>query len=509
MVKAEEFHPAILPDHEPSHYLEEEAYRAIHDSQRIILGGLQRKARDLGLPVLILFEGGYGAGISTMVRELNRSLDPRGFSYYPIFAPGPLAREHHFFWRFWIRTPEKGRIAIFDRGWYTRTLLDRMDIVREERVADIFIAEIQNFERTLAMSGALIVKLFLHISKKEQKQRLRKIKKDPLTMDHIDHDLDKYVRYREYLPIIDEMLVRTNTPFSPWNVVDAEDKHYAVVRVFEILIRQLEEALENPGRHIKFPSQIASGKKIHHVAPEYANPLGEADLSLSLARHEYDEQMADLGKTLAECQVRLYQEKIPLIMLFEGWDAAGKGGTIMRVTRYLNPRGYAVVPVGPPGPREAAHHYLWRFVPALPARGHITIFDRSWYGRVLVERVESLCSREEWGRAYWEISSFEHSLCNEGALLLKFWLQIDADEQLRRFEEREHDPEKQWKITEEDWRNRSKWKEYEQAVQEMISRTSTPYAPWTIIPANDKYYSRVQTLQSIIDAIQARIRDQG
>lgn len=508
MVQDEEFQPLILPDHDPAHHLDDKEYHAIHESQRVTLGFLQRRARDSGLPVIFLFEGGYGAGIATLVKELNRSLDPRGFSYYPIFSPGPLAQQHHFFWRFWIRTPEKGRIAIFDRGWYSRTLLDRMDIRRGGRVDEGLILEIQDFERTLAMSGALIVKLFLHISKKEQKQRLRKIKKDPLTMDHIDHDLERYLKYREFLPLIDDMLSRTSEVFSPWYVVDADNRQYAVVHVFEILIRQLEEALEHPGWHIKSPARKASGKKIHHAAPEYANPLGDADLSLSLARHEYDEQMADLGKTLAECQVRLYQEKIPLIMLFEGWDAAGKGGTIMRVTRNLNPRGYAVVPVGPPGPREAAHHYLWRFVPALPARGHITIFDRSWYGRVLVERVESLCSREEWERAYWEISSFEHSLCNEGALLLKFWLHIDADEQLRRFEEREHDPEKQWKITDEDWRNRSKWKEYEAAVQEMISRTSTPYAPWTIIPANDKYYSRVQTLQSIVNAIQARIRDQ-
>lgn len=508
MVQDEEFQPLILPDHDPSHRFSDDAYRAIHEPQRRTLGALQRRAHDVGLPVIILLEGGYGAGISTIIRELNRSLDPRGFSYYPIFSSGPRAQQHHFFWRFWIRTPEKGRIAMFDRGWYSRTLLDRMDIRRGGRVDEGLIGEIRDFERTLAMSGALLVKLFLHISKKEQKQRLRKIKKDPLTMDHIDHDLDRYLKYREFLPLIDDMLARTSEAFSPWHVVDADDRQYAVVRVFEILIRQLEDALENPVRTIKPPAQKAPRKKIHHAAPGTTNPLGEADRSLSLDRHEYDERMTDLGKTLAECQVRLYQDKIPLIMLFEGWDAAGKGGTIVRVARYLNPRGYAVVPVGPPGVREAAHHYLWRFIPALPARGHITIFDRSWYGRVLVERVESLCSREEWERAYWEINFFEHSLCNDGALMLKFWLHIDPAEQLRRFREREQDPEKQWKITEEDWRNRSKWKEYEEAVKEMVSRTSTPYAPWTIVPAHDKYYARVQTLQSIVDAIQARIRDQ-
>lgn len=507
MVQDEEFRPQILPDHDPSHRLDDDAYHAIHELQRRTLGALQRRAHGLGLPVIVLLEGGYGAGISTIIRELNRSLDPRGFSYYPIFSPGPLAQQHHFFWRFWIRTPEKGRIALFDRGWYSRTLLDRMDIHRGERVDEDILLEIQHFEQTLAMSGTLLVKLFLHVSKKEQKQRLRKIKKDPLTIDHIDHDLDRYVKYREYLPLIDDMLARTSGPLDPWHVIDADDRQYAVVRAFEILIHQLEGALENPGRHIRPPAQKGSDKIILHAAQGDADPLMNADLSLSLARDEYDERMTELGKSLAECQVHLYQEKIPLIMLFEGWDAAGKGGTIMRVTRNLNPRGYTVVPVGPPGPGEAAHHYLWRFIPALPARGYITIFDRSWYGRVLVERVESLCSREEWERAYWEIKCFEQTLCNDGALMLKFWLHIDADEQLRRFREREQDPEKQWKITDEDWRNRSKWKDYEQAVQEMVSCTGTRDAPWTIVPANDKYYSRVLTLQSIVDAVQVRIRD--
>ncbi len=492
---------AILPDHDPSHRLDDDAYHAFHDPQRVTLGALQRRAHDAGIPVIVLLEGGYGAGISTVIRELNRTLDPRGFSYYPIFAPGPLAREHHFFWRFWIRTPENGRIAIFDRGWYARTLLDRTDLRREDGCADTLISEIQEFERTLADSGALLIKVYLHISKKEQKQRLKKIKKDPLTMDHIDDDLDRYIKYSRYIQVIDTLLARTSMPFSPWNVVDAEDKQYAVVEVFDILARQLGVALDRTGHGSNNIVPQVPVTTSTHTARTGSDTLGKADLSLSLSRHEYDERISDLSKALAACQIRLYREKIPLLLLFEGWDAAGKGGNIMRITRALNPRGYSVMPVGPPDNRELAHHYLWRFMPALPARGHITIFDRTWYGRVLVERVESLCSREEWSRAYREINEFEHSLAGDGAIILKFWLHIDSDEQLRRFREREEDPDKRWKITPDDWKNRSRWEEYSDAVNQMIHLTSTQYAPWTVVEANDKYYSRIKTLQTIVDAV--------
>ncbi|OPX75546.1 MAG: Polyphosphate kinase 2 (PPK2) [Methanoregulaceae archaeon PtaU1.Bin059] len=489
-----------LPDHVSSRELDDDQYHAIHDSQRTRLGELQRKAHNLALPVVILFEGWYGSGISMMVRDLNRTLDPRGFSYHPIAAPGPLARDHHFLWRFWIRTPAKGRIAIFDRGWYARTILDRMDPRSESRVSGPHVDEILGFERALADSGVALVKIFLHISKKEQKQRLKGLKKDPLTMGYLEGDLDRYIKYREYHRLVEDLLTRTSTDFSPWHVIDAAEKKYTTVTVFDTITRRLEEAIGEPAKVNTHTGklQINRGK---NQSQKGSSALGGADLTLSLDRTEYDLRMNSLGKALAECQIRLYQEKIPLILVFEGWDAAGKGGNIMRVTRSLNPRGYAVMPVGPPDAGERAHHYLWRFFPALPARGHITIFDRSWYGRVLVERIEGLCTEDEWTRAYREIREFEGSLVKDGAIIRKFWLHIDRDEQLRRFREREADPSKQWKITEEDWRNRGRWDEYKEAVEQMIQCTSTPEAPWVVVEANDKYYSRVKTLQVIVDAI--------
>jgi len=497
-----------LPDHISSHELDDDQYHAIHDSQRTRLGALQRQAYDLGLPVIILFEGWYGSGISQMVHDLNRTLDPRGFSYHPIAAPGPLAREHHFLWRFWIRTPAKGRIAIFDRGWYARTILDRMDPRKESRVSGSHVKEILGFERTLADSGVALVKMFLHISKKEQKERLRRLKKDPLTMGYLEGDLDRYIKYREYHSLVEDLLSRTSTGQSPWHVIDAAEKRYTAVTVFDTIIRRMEDAIKESAHDYAQPGKTPVNHGDNR-SPKGSSPLGNADLTLSLDRTEYDSRMNSLGNALAESQIRLYKEKVPLILLFEGWDAAGKGGNIMRVTRSLNPRGYSVMPVGPPDAGERAHHYLWRFFPALPARGHITIFDRSWYGRVLVERIEGLCTEDEWNRAYREIREFEGSLVDDGAIIRKFWLHIDRDEQIRRFNERMADQDKQWKITDEDWRNRARWDEYEEAVDQMIAQTSTPDAPWTIVEANDKYYSRVKTLQVIVDAIDCCLADRS
>jgi polyphosphate kinase 2 (PPK2 family) len=200
---------------------------------------------------------------------------------------------------------------------------------------------------------------------------------------------------------------------------------------------------------------------------------------------------------------------IPVVIVFEGWDAAGKGGCIIRLTNPLNPRGYVVEPYGAPNDYEKLHHYLWRFYQKFPGKGHITIFDRSWYGRVLVERVEKFCREDEWQRAYHEINSMEERMARNGIVIIKFWLHIDPDEQLRRFNERENSEFKKWKITEEDWRNREKWDEYEQAVNTMIRKTSTPEAPWTIIPANNKYYARIMTIKTVIDAIEKKIEDNG
>jgi polyphosphate kinase 2 (PPK2 family) len=230
------------------------------------------------------------------------------------------------------------------------------------------------------------------------------------------------------------------------------------------------------------------------------------DLAQRLERGEYDERLARAQLAMRDLQFRMYDRKAPVLAVFEGWDAAGKGGAIKRITATLEPRGFTVSSFAAPRGEEKSRHYLWRFWRALPRAGHLGIFDRSYYGRVLVERVEGFCSDEEWRRAYREIVEFEAQQASFGMLICKFWMHISPVEQLRRFRDRERDPFRAHKIGAEDWRNRARWREYEAAVEEMLERTSTPAAPWTVVEADDKLFARVKVLETLADAIRERLR---
>ena len=235
--------------------------------------------------------------------------------------------------------------------------------------------------------------------------------------------------------------------------------------------------------------------------------LSGVDLSKSLEREEYKERLNKLQKKLSMLHNELYRLRIPVVLGFEGWDAGGKGGAIKRLTSHLDPRGYAVHPTAAPNDYEKVHHYLWRFWKDMPKAGHVAIFDRTWYGRVMVERIEGFCSEANWKRAYQEINEMEAHIAHSGAIIIKFWLHIDKDEQERRFKERQTTPGKEWKITDEDWRNREKWDQYEVAVNEMLLRTSTTYAPWVIVEGNSKYYARVKVLETVVDAIEKKVKE--
>jgi polyphosphate kinase 2 (PPK2 family) len=229
--------------------------------------------------------------------------------------------------------------------------------------------------------------------------------------------------------------------------------------------------------------------------------LETVDLSLALDRETYVRQLARRQIQLRELGYQVYVQKRPVVIVYEGWDAAGKGGSIKRLTEKLDPRGYVVYPISAPTGEEKTHHYLWRFWRRVPERGQIAIFDRSWYGRVLVERVEGFATEGEWRRAYREINSFERNLRDFGTVLIKFWIHISREEQLRRFEERRATGYKSWKLTAEDWRNREKWPLYEEAVRDMLLKTSTLDAPWTIVEGNDKYWARVKALSTAVEVL--------
>ncbi len=480
--------------------LNQKDFDAIYPGLKVRVGQLQRVVRDRGVPVIVLFEGWYGSGISTVMNELNRALDPRGFSYFATTAPDPAEKEYPFLRRFWVNTPAAGRMALFDRGWYGRTMIERTDFSGLVALPDYAVDEINSFERTLFDNGTFILKIFLHISSNEQKKRFKKHQDDPFILGYIpEEDWSSFVKYKKYLPVLQDLFTRTDTVIAPWNIVDASDPVYAKAEVFRLLVSGLENALTMPvlGNGNLHSNAAGPRRSLH------GGLLDMADLSLSLEKSDYERQMSEYGNRLRRCQYEMFRKKIPTLILFEGWDAAGKGGAIIRMAGHLNPRGYSVEPIGPANDGEKIYHYLWRFHNRIPRDGYVRIFDRSWYGRVLVERVEGLATPPEWQRAYREINEMEEELVRHGALLVKFWLQIDSGEQLARFRSREEDPSKRWKITPDDWRNREKWDEYEEALRDMFEYTSTKSAPWTVVEANNKYFARVKVLKSVVRAMES------
>ena len=480
-------------------------YKRLKAEADLKLAVLQRQAKALGIPIIVVFEGWSAAGKGTLINEMILPLDPRGFSVYSARDPTEEDAFYPFLWRFWKRTPTRGRLAIFDRSWNRRVVNDRVaGLVRGEQLRQSF-DDIRSFERQLSDEGVVIVKCFLHISKHEQKRRFDALRSSPATVWRVTkEDLRQNEKYSEYLAAIEDMLTQTDADFAPWTVVEAHDRRFATLKIFNTVISSLERAVVRMER--KTESPLAPPKEPLTSALNFkTTALDHLDLSKSLTTEEYAARLKKAQTTLRELEHEIYLRRVPVVIAYEGWDAAGKGGNIRRLTENLDPRGYEVVPVAAPNDIEKAHHYLWRFWAQMPKAGHITIFDRTWYGRVLVERVEGFCSEAQWRRAYREINGMEQHLANFGAVILKFWLHIDPEEQLRRFREREGIPHKQWKITEEDWRNREKIDQYREAVEEMLYRTGTPYAPWTIVESNCKRHARVKVLETVCKAIRKRL----
>ena len=477
--------------------------RAIKKQLEPRLGALQRQVVDLGIPVVIVFEGWDASGKGTLINELILPLDPRGFQVHSTVAPTEEEALRPFLWRFWTRTPPGGRIEIFDRSWYRRVLEDRVDGHLKKKARGAAFEDIRAFERQLADSGAIILKFFLHISSKEQEKRFDKLRANPTMAWRVTkEDRKRHRQYDRYRDAVEEAFAETDAGHAPWIVVEAHDRRFARAKIFKAFVSALEKGIRRT-KAVRARKPPARAK-----APDATmvpSILGSVDLSLSLEREPYRKELKRLQDKVRDLEHQIYMHRIPVVILYEGWDAAGKGGNLKRLTANLDPRGYEVVPIAAPNDIEKSHHYLWRFWTELPKAGHITIFDRSWYGRVLVERVEGFCTETEWRRAYREINQMEQHWTRFGAIVLKFWVHIDQDEQLRRFKEREKTRYKRWKITEEDWRNREKWDEYEAAVEEMLFRTGTPNAPWTVIESNCKLHARIKVLKTVCEALEARV----
>lgn len=475
---------------------------------RAKLGELQLKIQDQKLPVLVLVEGwgasGKGSRISSMIREL----DPRFFRVISVSSPSEEELAKPFLYRHMKNIPESGKFIFLDSGWMDETIRDfQAGRICVQQYLDR-LEEIKIFERQLCDNGYLLVKLFLHIDKKEQQERLEHLRKNADTSWRVsEHDFWQNHHYSTCLEDFQSFMEQTNLPFAPWHVIDSTHRKQSEIDCLEILCSSIEQALMEKEAGILPISQTDPqyDPKLKTFPLVTMPLLADIPLDQEMSQEEYKKQLKFYQKKLAKLHDQIYRWKIPVILAYEGWDAAGKGGNIKRITGALDPRGYQVIPVAAPKPYELARHYLWRFWQNLPKRGHIVLFDRTWYGRVMVERLEGFCKENDWQRAYTEINEFEKQLTDWGAVILKFWVQIDKDTQLARFQERQQNPDKQWKITDEDWRNREKWDQYEVAVNEMLQKTSTTYAPWHIIESNCKYYARIKTLRLLTETLEAAL----
>ena len=468
------------------------------------LAYLQRKSRELGIPVLVVVEGLSAAGKGTIINHMIQPLDPRGFKVTCIASPNRDEQLRPFLWRFWRRTPSADRMAIFDRSWY-RSLLDAKinGIISDADLKKAY-ADVRNFERQMRDGGTIILKFFLEVSKKEQATRLAALQSNPATAWRVsDAVLQRHARYKDYQLAVSDMFSESDiAEESPWVRISSKNTKEATLKVLDHMVSAIRKRVEEVKAGT--PALTASQRPPRPLF-DNAPSLAKANLSHQLPKDAYKEMLTERQRKIQDLHHEVYRLRIPVVIVYEGWDAAGKGGNIRRLTERMDPRGYEVIPISAPNDVEKAHHYLWRFWTEFPKAGHVTIFDRSWYGRVLVERVEGFCTETEWKQAYQEINEMEENFNHFGTALIKFWVQIDQEEQLRRFKAREQNPRKQWKLNQEDWRNRDKWKPYEEAVEEMFLRTHTKYAPWTIIEGNCKRYARIKALDVVIEAIERKI----
>jgi polyphosphate:AMP phosphotransferase len=480
--------------------LSREEYRKAFWPLRDRLSLLQRAVYEAGLPVAVVIEGFDAAGKGDTVEKMVGRIDPRGYTVHATGAPTEEERLRPFLWRFWTRIPGRGEMAIFDRSWYGRVLGDRVEGEVPRSAWRLAYDEINQFERTLVDDGMLIVKFFLHLSRAEQRRRLERMERSRYESWRVTkRDWKAHRRYRALRQAAEEMLERTHSAWAPWIPVAATEKRWRRVRVFEALADAVQRALDARAAARPARPKAARPKRLLRTV------LDEVDLGKRIAPAKYQATLDRLQRRVRDLQLVCWKKGVPVVVVYEGWDAAGKGGNIRRLIGSMDPRGYRVLPIAAPLGDDATHHYLWRFWNRVPRAGHVAIFDRSWYGRVLVERVEGFCAEAEWRRAYSEINEFERSLDHFGAAIVKFWLHVSKPEQLRRFRERERVAVKRYKITPDDWRNREKWDAYRTAVHDMITQTSTTYAPWTIVEADDKGWARVRALRAVTEAMERRV----
>ncbi len=477
---------------ELGHKINKKEYNQQVPELRTALLDIQEELKEADFPVIVLVSGMDGAGKGATVNLLNEWLDPR---YVRTFAFGDRSDEElerPNYWRFWRSLPPKGRIGLYVGSWYSDPIAQRAANKSSDADLDRQLLRIKVFERAMVDDGALIIKFWLHLSQKSQAERLKKLGGDPKTAWMVTKLDKKHLKnYAHFRAIAERTLRGTSTGPAPWMIVEGTDAYYRGLTVGQHIRDRIRQRLNGAADRKKGKAEAA----IQPVPIKKLTVLQHLDLSQKLDKKDYQTKLETYQSKIHYLGRMAKEKKISSVIVLEGLDAGGKGGLIRRIIPALDARNYQVIPIAAPSDEERAHHYLWRFWRHIPRAGQVTIYDRSWYGRVLVERVEGFATPEEWMRAYAEINDFEEQLTNHGTLLLKFWVHIDQDEQLRRFKEREKISFKKYKITAEDYRNRERWDDYEQAVNDMVERTSTEYAPWIMIEGNDKKFARIKAMR--------------
>ncbi len=551
----------VLFDNEP---MQKDEYKQIYKPLIEKLVVAQQRAITEGVGLVVLFEGWNGAGKGSRISDLMYNLDARATSVY--VSPDVDAKEALEFAErgqgvtgffplmeeYWKVLGERGHITFYDRGWYTKAtelIMDRRPAEKSlPELPEIgprhFLESISDFERQLTRDGYVVLKFFMHVRKKAQRKRLDGLYEDKTTRWRVsEHKLVSTRDYDEIYELYDNLLEGSNFDFAPWTLVNGEDRRQANIQIATKLLEAIDEALaakqtrlaineedraefehkteryvakelENgASENEKQLKAMAKAKAQHSFAPQLSRFQIKADYpkvdtmahDLTLSEDEYKSELKRLQKRLFKLENLMFQARVPMIVMYEGWDAAGKGGNIKRVAQALDARAYTIIPSPAPTKPELAHPHLWRYWTRLPKAGHVGLFDRSWYGRVLVERVEEITPPKRWAEGYDEINEFEHDLVDWGAILIKFWVDVSDAEQLARFEAREADPSKQWKITPDDWRNREKYPQYKSAINDMFRLTSTTYAPWLVLESDDKKYARVKALRIIVGKLEERL----
>lgn len=478
--------------------LDKEVFKKELPDLRADLLQIQQELLGCDFPVLVLISGVDGAGKGEMVNQLHEWMDPRHLETTAFDTPTDEEKERPHFWRYWRALPPKGKIGIHFSSWYSDPISSRVKGEMTDNDLEASLSRINTLEKMLVDDGVLLIKLWLHLGKKHYKDRIKSLAADPKTAWRVSQkNLDNIKVYDTFRQVAETTLQQTSTGQAPWIIVEGCDANYRSLTVGRLLRDMIRKRMDIDPKVLVSPAINWSSK-----STDKTTLLDYVDLKKSLEKKEYNEQLAEHQAHLNELARKAHKNKVSVVMALEGWDAGGKGGMIRRIIHPLDARHYRVIPVAAPTDEEKARHYLWRFWRHLQRAGHMTIFDRTWYGRVLVERVEGYARDDEWIRAYQEINEFEEELTEHGIVLLKYWLHIDKEEQLARFKAREQISYKQHKITDEDYRNRERWDDYALAVADMVERTSTLHAPWYIIEGNDKKWARVRALQILCERLE-------